>query len=306
MSVKVSVIVILDHIRGDYQIDLLLSSHFRQSANPKDFELILATSSHADHQLVNNHLDKCKDKKPASLNIQSLYCGEAASRAKAANLAMRLSKAPILHFLADDFILSSDAVSATLEFHHANPHETAVGIGAAFVPDTLRSDFVDWLEHGGSLFGVPFYPEMTSVPDNFFYLGNVSIKRALLEKAGQFDEAFPYHAWDDWEMGLRLVELGMKSTLIPQTNAIHRHRLSLADRCQSLRLAGESARIFQRKHPDFNGPWLAYTWKSAFAMCMHTFWTWLKLTTAPSSEHLAAYFQSTTHLAFIRGYLGEA
>ena len=73
--------------------------------------------------------------------------------------------------------------------------------------------------------GVPFSDDMTSVPEKFFYAGNCSVKREFLRAAGPLDEDFRYHAWDDYELGLRLSKLGMKASFLPagESRARSRH-----------------------------------------------------------------------------------
>lgn len=303
MSKKISVLSVFDPVRGDFQLDATLESYFAQTADPSVFELLLLATDQGCHDLMGKELKRLSSRKPAGLDVRAVFCGETASRAKAVNAGLKLCQAELIYIVADDFLLPKDAVQATLSFHRAHPDERMVAVGGAIVPSDLRSDFVDWLERSGSLFGVPFHPDMTAVPDDFFYLGNVSFKKSLLDKAGPFNESFPYHAWDDWEMGLRLVKLGMKSTFLPETMAVHRHRIEIAGRCHTMRVSGVSARIFQRENPAFDGPWRTCSRWSMLAeeLRMACYGALHRL--LPSRERQAGYFQSVTQLAFQRGYL---
>lgn len=303
MGKKISVLSVFDPVRGDFQLDATLESYFSQAVDPSDFELLLLATEQGCHDLMGKELERLSSRKPAGLDVRAVFCGETESRAKAVNAGLKLCQADLIYIVADDFLLPKDAVQATLNFHRAHPDERMVAVGGAIVSSDLRSDFVDWLERSGSLFGVPFHPDMTAVPDDFFYLGNVSFKKSLLDKAGPFNEAFPYHAWDDWEMGLRLVKLGMRSTLLPETLAEHRHRLDIADRCRTMRIAGLSARIFQHENPAFFGPWRT-CWRGSMlferlrAACYGALYRRF-----PGQKRQAAYFRSVTQLAFQRGYL---
>ena len=200
MSKKISVLSVFDPVRGDFQLDATLESYFSQTVDPSDFELLLLATEQGCHDLMGKELERLSSRKPAGLDVRAVFCGATESRAKAVNAGLKLCQAELIYIVADDFLLPNDAIQATLNFHRAHPDERMVAVGGAIVPSDLRSDFVDWLERSGSLFGVPFHPDMTAVPDDFFYLGNVSFKKSLLDKAGPFNEAFPYHAWDDWEM----------------------------------------------------------------------------------------------------------
>jgi hypothetical protein len=58
-----------------------------------------------------------------------------------------------------------------------------------------------------------FHWSNVTVP-SIFCVANVSAKR-ILDRAGLFDNDFPYPAWDDFEMGLRLRARGMKAFMSP-------------------------------------------------------------------------------------------
>ena len=70
-------------------------------------------------------------------------------------------------------------VEAHLSFHEAHPEPGAVGIGAGYFPPAqLEPPLVRWLEGSGQLFGAKLKDELT-VPPDFFYVGNASLKREL-------------------------------------------------------------------------------------------------------------------------------
>ena len=177
------------------------------------------------------------------------------SRARQLNVAIGKARADLILMLADDFIPCPRLVSLHCELHRTDSSETLVGIGPGLFPDDGRAnDFMHWLEDSGELFGVRFTDPELELPHYYFYMANTSIKRSLLQKAGCFDEDFPYDAMDDWEMGLRLLALGMRNTYVPDAWAIHEHILDLNERCRAMRQAGESAAIYDAKS-DKPGPW---------------------------------------------------
>lgn len=98
-------------------------------------------------------------------------------RATALNGAVKLARAPIVLLFAHDAIAPPETAEAHLRYHRENPDRHLVGVGSLLVPPALRNRFVDWLERTGELFGVPFTADMTSVPENFFYIAHCSIKR---------------------------------------------------------------------------------------------------------------------------------
>src|SRR5205814_10198674 len=98
-------------------------------------------------------------------------------RARALNHALSIAKSDLIIFLADDFVAETELIASHLKFHEENPEPEAVGIGAGLVPQDLTTDFTRWLERTGRFFGLPFYEGMTSIPEDFFYVGNASVDR---------------------------------------------------------------------------------------------------------------------------------
>ena len=72
-----------------------------------------------------------------------------------------------------------------------------------------QNDFRRWLEDQGMLWGVTLNHLTGTVPEDFFYGANTSIKRRFLQQAGPFNESFTGLAGDDHEIGVRLSKMGM-------------------------------------------------------------------------------------------------
>jgi hypothetical protein len=177
------------------------------------------------------------------------------SRARQLNVAVRLAQAPVLLMLADDFVPGRNLVSQHLQVHREDTSEDLVAMGPGLFPQDGRSnEFMYWLEDSGELFGVSFTRPGFRLPPHYFYMANTSLKRAFLQRAGEFDERFPYDAMDDWEMGLRLISLGMNNLYLPHAVATHEHIIDLPERCRAMAQAGESSAIYDSVHPR-PGPW---------------------------------------------------
>ena len=171
-------------------------------------------------------------------------------RARALNRALKLAQSNLMIFVADDFVVDADFISTHLQFHEAHPEPEAVAIGAAFIPPELSTEFTEWLEETGRFFGVPFRESMAEIPADYFYVGNASVKRELVERAGAFDEIFLYHAGDDFEFGQRLSKAGMKAQFIGTARAQHYHKVSLEDRAMAYRQLGENARAVAKRNGE--------------------------------------------------------
>jgi GT2 family glycosyltransferase len=185
-----------------------------------------------------------------------LVHGEKKARAAGYNLAAALASGALLILLADDFEPWPELVAAHVAYHKANPDPNAVGIGPGLFPDVIRQDaFARWLEDSGQLFGVSMRRTMAGWPRTFFYGGNTSIKKSKFDALGGFDERFLYHAWDDYEFGLRLAASGGYTQFVAAAVATHQHAVSLEERCAGMEQAGESASLLERLHPRAQHEW---------------------------------------------------
>ena len=222
-----------------------------QDAFPEDYEIVIV-DYHPDSDCSESVEEFNRTHAPLALNYFKIQNG---SRARAINAGVKQANAPLVVILADDFMPNSQFVTAHLQFHQENSDEEIVGIGPALFPDhLLNCDFRKWLEDSGTLFGVSFTTNKQSIPENFFYIPNTSLKKSFFLKAGGLDEDFPYAAWDDYELGLRLKALGMRCQLVAQGFARHEHPVTLSERSAAMAEAAASAVIFEGKYSG-RQPW---------------------------------------------------
>jgi GT2 family glycosyltransferase len=226
---------------------------------------------------------------------------ERGGRALALNRAVELATGNLVIFLGDDFVPPPEFAEAHLRLHRAHPEAEAVGIGSALLIPALRTPFSVWLEESGQLFGVPFRADMTSVPEDFFYVGNASVKRELLERAGRFDERFAHHAWDDLEFGLRLRAAGMKSQFVPDARADHVHRIDLNERERSVRYAGAAARVYITDHVE-NSAWFKTASLPSWLHWLRATAARMRLAVARNDDALIYWWKARLDAAFAAGY----
>ncbi len=242
---KLSIISAVDDHPPD--LDEFFGALGSQSIPPEDYEVLVVDATRR-HEYGPAHQRFLASGCPQK-NVTYHRIGKG-GRAKALNFGLEQSSGEIVLFLGHDYIVTPEFARAHLAFHARRPKRYYVGVGAGLLPPELkREHFPRWLEASGELYGIPFSEDMTSVPEDFFYIGNASVKREFLREAGVFDEAYAHHAWDDYEMGLRLRAAGMKAVYIPDARAKHVHRIDLAGRCQSMRQAGEAAVVQDREDP---------------------------------------------------------
>jgi len=293
---KISFLIATDDHPPD--LDCFFGALVAQTLSPDEYEVVIIDSSRT-HDLGPAY-EKCMTLKDARLRLvyEAIDKG---GRAKAYNRGLPLCRAPIVLFFGDDFLAAPQTAEIHLKYHQENQALNLVGVGSAILPPELRTRFAAWLEESGELYGVPFSDDMTSVPENFFYIGNTSVKREFLKLAGSFDEAFPYHAWDDFELGLRLTKNGMKAVYLPAAKAEHVHDIPLRERCRAMMQAGECAVIFGRKYGGQH-PWHDKCRIPPWRYRLHSAKVLLQYALTRSDEYIYSYYRARLALSFVAGY----
>jgi len=223
------------------------------------------------------------------------------ARTNALNAALEKARGQLILFLAGDFTPDPNFVALHLAFHAERPRTDCVAIGPSkFVQEQGDERFVQWLEADGRIFGMN---GTDGDAGGFFYVGNASLKRELIDRAGMFDTDFPYDAFDDYEYGQRLRAAGMKSFYLPEALVWHEHAHAptLAERSRAMRHAGESAAVFERKHP---GPhdWSTSCTRHPLRLEADAAYWGLRYLLRRSPEDLGRYYGSRLDAAFVRGW----
>jgi GT2 family glycosyltransferase len=79
---------------------------------------------------------------------------------------------------------------------------------------------------------------------------NASMPRSLLEEAGGFDEAFRLR--EDLDLGLRLLNIGVRAQYVPSAVAYQQYRKTSADLIREAEGFAAADVMFARKHPQAN------------------------------------------------------
>lgn len=239
---RISVIITL-HDHGC--VDKLLESLTNQTVPRSEFEVLIVDAEHAlDWEPTIRKIAGAA----ADLDVRYIKIAKG-GRAAERNRGVIESRADLVLFLADDFDPSLGLVEEHLKSHEKYLMSNVAVLGPVVYPsDVLVTPFMCWLEESGNLWGVSFMRKDATVPADFFYGANVSLKKELLLSAGSFDEDLPHHVYDDLEMGRRLFRLGMKTVFVPSALAYHRDPATLKERAKIMREAGESAAILDTKN----------------------------------------------------------
>ncbi len=173
--------------------------------------------------------------------------------ARARNVALEMVKGEIVLIIGDDIVPEPDLLQQHLAWHLKHPSHTDAVLGYITWPAQMHvTPFMRWLETGGKqyFFNYPQLCEDEPVDPIFFYTCNVSVKRQLIERAGGFDESFPYASHEDLEFGYRLQAVGMRLYYRRSAVGYHWHPLSLKGVARRMYLMGHSSILFWQKAPD--------------------------------------------------------
>lgn len=172
--------------------------------------------------------------------------------AAARNVGWRAARAPIVLFLGDDILADAGLLDGHLAAHAAAPADEDAVLGRVRWADELRvTAFMRWLEEGAQF----DYAHMRAGDAGWsrLYTSNVSLKRALLETSGGFDEAFRF-GYEDLELGRRLDDLGLRLRYHPELGAEHLHPTTIADWERRMAAAAPAEKLMVARHPDVP-PW---------------------------------------------------
>jgi GT2 family glycosyltransferase len=137
-----------------------------------------------------------------SFGIEVLTAGHPGASA-ARNVGWRTGSAPLILFLDDDIVPRPDLVAEHRAWQTRYPDPEVGVLGAVrWSPRVTVTPFMRWLEDG-----IQFdYRRIAGVEVGWqrFYSCNVSVKRAMLERTGGFDEQrFPF-GYEDLELARRM------------------------------------------------------------------------------------------------------
>lgn len=213
-----------------------------QSADADDYEIIVVDDGSSD---ATPKVVKSIDAPEARLRY---YRQENKGPAAARNLGTAHARGDIILFTGDDCLPEERLLEEHLKAH-AQAGDTGVLGLVTWHPEIDITPFMAYLETGPQ-FGFNQITDPEDVPSWHFYTSNCSVRKGRLEEAGGFDEEFRDAAFEDIELAYRMKQRGLRIIYRPAARTYHHHPTTFEQHLARQRVAGKSAALLYRKHPE--------------------------------------------------------
>jgi GT2 family glycosyltransferase len=171
--------------------------------------------------------------------------GQSVARTRGAKEAL----SPVFLFLDDDVVPDPGLVAAHLNWHRSG--ESIVVLGEYKIVREKKDSFYQtvvwaWWEdmfYERKLLGRPAsYRDLCA--------GNFSMRSSDFTRVGGFDQEFKGYGGEDYELGYRLLKLGIRFVAEHTASAQHYHRVSLRHVLRNTHHEGRHDVLFGKKHPE--------------------------------------------------------
>lgn len=242
---------------GNYEtLRRVLDGYSAQDAPAGSFEIVVVTDA-ADPEPASVERAIGEREYPVR-RITGPTPGLSANR----NAGWREASAPLVMFTDNDTIPVARVVSEHLSWHRRFPEEETGVLGRVrWHPELEVTTFMRWLD-----MGLQFDAESTDGIEagwGRFYGANVSLKRAFVERVGDFDqEHFPY-GYEDTDWSYRASKLGFRLLYNRDALVDHLRPMDLEFWKKRARRVAIAEHQFSQLHPELP-PW----WHGKFSEAM--------------------------------------
>jgi glycosyltransferase involved in cell wall biosynthesis/peptidoglycan/xylan/chitin deacetylase (PgdA/CDA1 family) len=174
--------------------------------------------------------------------------------ARARNAGWRAAAGEVVLFLDDDMEAAPDVLARHDRAHHAGADAVTGGIGAH--PGSRRSMLTDTVDEWYARFADDLRARGRAPGFDEIITGQLSVRRAVLEELGGFDERFcagGTYGNEDIDLGHRLLAGGHTVVADPDSVTRQRYTVTAAEHLRQYHQAGRADVVLVRKHPHLLG-----------------------------------------------------
>lgn len=176
--------------------------------------------------------------------------------ASARNRGIQLAKSPLIVFVGDDIVPSTDFLRRHFERHKQYPESGIAILGKITWPKDMPVNTL--MKHidgmGAEQFSYHYLVDGQEYDFRHFYTSNISIKRQLLNQVDSwFDTDFQYAAFEDVELAYRLGQNGLRIVYDANILAYHYHYHNIWTFSTRQYHSGLMACLLVKKHPELSG-----------------------------------------------------
>lgn len=174
-----------------------------------------------------------------------------AGPASARNAAIAAAEGDYLALIGDDTVPDLHWLKSHSDAHKKQLFDPAmIVVGKTMWHDAMKqTPFLNYLDTTGWQFAFDQIEDSNNLPFNYFYGSNVSLARSVVRNE-RFNTSFPYPAWEDSELGYRLVSAGCRLIYAESALTAHLHITTLSRFAKRQRKAGYCAMVFNQLHPE--------------------------------------------------------
>jgi GT2 family glycosyltransferase len=220
---------------------LVLEGLAAQDVPPDSFEAVLVSDPDDDPQDIAALAARCPF--PARAIVRPSP-GVSAAR----NAGWREADGELILFLGADIVPVRAMLSEHLSWHERHPAPDVAVLGSVRWARSLRvNPFMRWLEYGIQFGYMGIEDDRAGW--GHFHTANASLKRALLERVGGFDESFPF-LYEDMDLSYRLHQLGFTLLYNAAAKGEHHHPTTLEQYRPRIGEIAKAERRFVAKYPE--------------------------------------------------------